>query len=476
MLAIRSTLRALLPAALLLALAACVPNAPHRTSTDLCTADRCTTQSIEQHPVPDAPGQTYLLGFVEFDDQGAQLLPAQMTTLFARMEAEAATSDLCIVTFVHGWKHNADATDPNVQAFQTLLASLAKTEAAHTPTGGRPRKLVGIYAGWRGQSSALGDLVSDLTFWDRKDAAQRVALGSIRDLLGRTRSLRDRIDRTTTAGRLLPPGTAPQPGEQLRSTRMLTIGHSFGGLIVYTALAQALIDRAATAQMAPPDPTAAGDPEKTIAAYGDLVVIVNPAVEATSWEPLRAILQNRPAASFAREQKPVFVEVTSVTDDATGIAFPLGRAVNTALENFVTAAQRQEANDALGHHDAFLTHTLSRAKDAPSNAEIIARQNDTSAGDLVKGECLEQAKFASLRQDGYLPPGWQRRYNAGAVLTHLPRNGFDANDPYWIIAADSDIIADHSDIENPIFVDFIHELYDELLLDGTECKALLHPG
>jgi hypothetical protein len=57
-------------------------------------------------------------------------------------------------------------------------------------------------------------------------------------------------------------------------------------------------------------------------------------------------------------------------------------------------------------------------------------------------------------------------------LTHLTGTGYDANDPYWMVLADKAVIADHSDIEQPIFVDFIRELYDELLLDDDDCSKL----
>jgi hypothetical protein len=31
------------------------------------------------------------------------------------------------------------------------------------------------------------------------------------------------------------------------------------------------------------------------------------------------------------------------------------------------------------------------------------------------------------------------------------------------------VIAGHSDISEPVFVDFIRQLYDDALLDGTAC-------
>ncbi|MXP65342.1 alpha/beta fold hydrolase [Roseomonas sp. M0104] len=453
-------------------LAACVANAPNRTTAGACGGGDCSTASIEENAAPGQPDLRYLLGVVEFDDQGAKLIPAQMEVLFQRLVEESRRQDLCIVVFVHGWKHNAASGDPDVAAFRTLLADLARTEATHVPeVPGRPRRVVGIYAGWRGSSLAAGDLLENLTFWSRKAAAQRVAQGSIRELLGRVRTLRDELNRTSWSGLRLQADLAPPPGEHRRSTRLLTIGHSFGGLIVYTALAQALVDQASASLMAGalhPDDEA----RKTIAAYGDLMVIVNPAIEATSYEPLRQLVQGRPAASFARGQRPVFIEVTSEADMATGYAFPIGRTANTILENFVSGEQRRQARTAIGHYRPFWTHDLSRAPDAPAPAAILEARLSVPPEVLVRQECEAHEAFeARWRREGHLLPGWNRRYVAGAVLAHRADSGYDANNPFWIVHADAGVIADHSDIKQPIFVDFVRQLYDDLLLDGSSCAA-----
>jgi hypothetical protein len=306
----------------------------------------CQTGPIERHTIKADPPIEYLLGVVEFDDR-IEIRPAQMDTLFAQLQVESATEDLCLVVFVHGWENNASYNNGNVQEFRQLLEQLARTEGQHLPGAwSRPRKVVGIYAGWRGRSLDAGAL-SAITFWNRKDAAQRVASGSIRELLGRARALRDTIDRTTWEGKLLPIGALPPPGQKLRSTRLLTIGHSFGGLIVYTALAQYFTDRAAASGMAT-SLGATADADKAIAGYGDLVVLINPAVEAITWEPIRQLVEKRPASGYARRQRPVFVEVTSTADDATGIAFPLGRSLNTIAESFTGAEEKREATVALG--------------------------------------------------------------------------------------------------------------------------------
>ncbi|MBV8936037.1 MAG: hypothetical protein JO095_09560 [Alphaproteobacteria bacterium] len=293
-----------------------------------------------------------------------------------------------------------------------------------------------------------------------------MAEGSVREVLARAKSLRDAIDATSWPGHQGP-----------RNTRLVTIGHSFGGLIVYTALAQSFIDsvvRSDTAAfshtLAPRNSTADPNKDKEIAGYGDLVVVVNPAIEAMRYEPMREILDRRRAARFAPRQNPVFVEVTSTADWATGIAFPLGRSVNTTFESFTSEGERSAARKALGHFPEFWTHDLKGpTPEADPNATPTVN---------VRQECADFNTFnAGQRPNGYLVPGWQRRYEAGAVLTHRAGSGYDPNDPFWIILTDQSMIRGHSDIEEPVFIDFVRQVYDDLvrLKEAVPCEAAPPP-
>ncbi|HJU15482.1 MAG TPA: hypothetical protein VJ770_03345 [Stellaceae bacterium] len=451
--------------------AGCQPNAPLRYRTDAClapagaTGDACGVSSLEEHRLQNHPGQSFLLGFVEVDDQGRPYIRNQIPLLFNRIEQEARYRDLSIVVFVHGWKHNDAPTDDNVVAFRRLLRQVAEIELQRAPTYWPKRKVVGIYIGWRGLSFGAGEIGQDLTFWTRMAAAHRVAEGAVREVLARAKALRDAVDASSWPGH-----------QDHRSTRLITIGHSFGGLIVYTALSQYFIDQAVQSEAAPfarsllPAPAQGGpDKGKEIAGYGDLVVVVNPAIEATRFEPIRELMQNRRSpGGFAPNQNPVFVEVTSDADWATGIAFPAGRLVNTTVESFTGQGERQEAMAALGHYPLFWTHRL-------AGPAARADQNPTPPPIDVEQECRDFARFTTQeRADGYLKPGWRRRYRTGAVLT--ANANFDPNDPFWIITTDQSMIEGHNDIEEPVFVDFIRQLYDDLVRLKEDVPCRTTPG
>ena len=465
-----------LPAVFLTVLAfsvlGCRPNAPFRDRTNACVAqpngvaDNCGASSIAEYRLKNYPGQSFLLGFVEVDDQGKPYIRDQIPALFNRVEQEAQYRDLSIIIFVHGWKHNDAPSDTNVLAFRRLLQQMAEMELQRAPTYWPARKVVGIYIGWRGLSVDAGEVAEDLTFWTRMATAHRVAEGAVREVLARAKALRDAVD------------AASWPGHQdHRSTRLVTIGHSFGGLIVYTALSQYFIDRAVQTELAPfarslsAAPAILRDEGKEIAGYGDLVVVVNPAIEAMRYEPIRELMQNRSSpGGFAPNQNPVFVEVTSDADWATGIAFPAGRLVNTTFESFTSAGERREAMSSLGHYPPFWTHRL----EGPMPQ---ADQNPVPPPIDVDQECVDFARFnAQERVGGYLKPGWRRRYRTGAVLA--TNSNFDPNDPFWIVATDKSMIEGHSDIEEPIFIDFVRQLYDDLvrLKESIPCRTPLTLG
>ena len=81
----------------------------------------------------------------------------------------------------------------------------------------------------------------------------------------------------------------------------------------------------------------------------------------------------------------------------------------------------------------------------------------------IRNASLSLSSTLSGALAAYLRPGWQRQYRTKAMLTHLAQSNFDPNDPFWIVTTDQSMIRSHSDIEEPVFVDFIRQVYDDVV-------------
>ena len=420
--------------------------APVCDYTGSTVSDECKSQSLEDH-------HDYLLGFVEFDDQGWFYDVGQMKRLLARLDVEAARNDLIISVFVHGWKHNAAFCDANVGCFRESLKLLAAQELRHYPA--HPRKVVGIYVGWRGLSNDGPALWENLSFYSRKSAATHVALGSVRELFARLAAFQKTQNARTDA---------------VHNTRLMILGHSFGGLIVYTAVAQALIASAATRD------------QDLVAPFADLVVLVNPAFEASRFEALHRIAANR---DYPPGQNPVFVAVTSKTDAATGKAFPIGRWANSMLEKYSSssthlAADEKQANTrTIGHDERYHTHSLTLSKaylppplGKPDNAACgcpYANGIRAISDPTYEEERTNLQRFNDTWLDAEFrrKPHWSREYLGGALLTH---DEGDPDNAFWVVSADGAIIDGHNDFYTPVFFSFLRELYDDTLRKPPKAK------
>src|SRR5690606_31520086 len=132
--------------------------------------------------------------------------------------------DVLLVVFVHGWKHSAAPGDTNIETFRNALASLSAADARLRSEAGAPsRQTVGVYLGWRGGSVSIPG-IKELTFWERKNTAHKVGHGSVTEVLSRL----ELIKRTRNVI------------ESDNNSRLVVVGHSFGGAVVYAAVGQLL--------------------------------------------------------------------------------------------------------------------------------------------------------------------------------------------------------------------------------------------
>lgn len=459
-------------------------SAPQAAATE---AVDCQAQSTE-------PGLRYALHVVEFDDEGWPFDSAradnQIDSAIRQIKAQLANTTDCVrlYVYVHGWRHNAAFRDLNVASFRGFLSEVARRsdESAHSgqdacddPALARVRGIaaqkvrapgarqsgnqaprvqtVGIYVGWRGASIVDVRPWVYASFWDRKNTADRVSQGSVRELFGRLSAL----------ARYAPSNDKPQlAGEAKTSAQLRTyvIGHSFGASVVFRALSQSLIDSFSE------DLDVGSDQDlASVSRFVDMVVLVNPAIEAARFDPVFRAAQkrastcrvrnaDRPEASARCErplyQAPVLAIFQSDGDLATRTAFPVGAALSNVFERTVDAVQRLSIVNTVGWHDRYQTHRLDPA--------AACTPAEASPFDPTE---------KPLR---YRPPGWQWCFQAGAAtmaLRHLgPTQATQRpevadwrvyNGPLWNVRVSGAIVADHNDTWNAKFTGLLLHLFTD---------------
>lgn len=272
----------------------------------------------------------YQLSIVEFDDQGRCYARGQMERIGARLAALSDDrTDAIVVVFVHGWKHDARSNDEDLSHFRNLLDQTSAYEKQHATPGAPPRPVLGVFVGWRGLSAyGVGDAVANATFWDRQTAGHRVATGSVRELFGRLRNYRN--TRRDAGGRPL----------------LVIAGHSFGGMIVYSALAQSLVEAACAPS------------NVVVPSFADLVLLLNPALEASRFLPIYDLVTSPGFKARSTTQLPIFVCVQARNDQPVGTWFPIGNVGRKLDEATIGELERDCLTHAMGFVAEFRTHRL----------------------------------------------------------------------------------------------------------------------
>jgi hypothetical protein len=432
---LRRGLLAILVVAASLAFHGCVREHQYRTNFQPSPYVKGATNN-ESHAAIEV-ASNYSLAYVEFDDQG-WLYPASRTQDQLQIDAvtnyigrQLQTNGLLIVTFVHGWKHNAGNTDSNVVMFRTVLGRINKLER-NLHTNSPAPQVMGVYVGWRGLAEDV-EPFEELSFWSRKDAAERVGHGAVIELLAKLEKLRNDANRTHATNSDIP------------RTKMITIGHSFGGDIVYSATAPILTERLIESE----DATGAPQPPRTL---GDLVILINPAFEAARFETLwrLGLDTNLPPATNC-----VLAVFTSTADWATGLAFPAGRSVSTLFDTYQSHEQREANVDAVGHFAPFMNYDLRLTGNATnwSSHELTASNSldfAESVGHINNNRDKRHYEWREFRDTNELTFDFSNS-------RLLPREDALRTDPIFNVSVDPRIIPDHDTIDRWVFMRFLSE-------------------
>jgi pimeloyl-ACP methyl ester carboxylesterase len=390
------------------------------------------------------------VGYVEIDEQGYFQDRPQVAAALALVEPDPRP--IYVVVFVHGWFHDASPDDENVALFKCALGRLQGI------AGGDKERVVGIYIGWRGKSLYVPGL-QFTTFWDRKNTSEEVGRGSLVEFLIR-----------------LEAATKPDPASQ---NKLMLVGHSFGASVVFNSLGQIMLARFlldAERLASGRGPRHAQSKPGLVTGYGDLVVLVNPAIEATRIWPFFSSLNDytvRYPNLLSLAQPPRLVILSSEGDWATRRVFPAARVFSTMLESYrpvrqptpygvIEFSERHFDWQTMGNVGELLTHDrLARA----------SKENWPGQCPGLKDGWLEaaiEARQSEQRQAG-LPAtgaGWSMLFgDTGISLRH--QGITTPSNPLWIMPVGTELIPDHSDISNPVMIC----LFDQLLGDPARTNA-----
>lgn len=433
----------------LLTLIGCVPNKPWRPGP----------AAVQTAPVvadSTTPGH-FKLGFVEFDDMGEYWEKCtsltdpnncQLTRTLDLIEKEKQGGrEVIVVVFTHGWKNNASPHNEeklNLRDFKILMERLATEEphrlarmAAAAPTAAPPqaRSYIGVYMAWRGQVIP-GDVIA--TFWNRRDAAQRVGSSDFAEA----------IYRIMGATKLNSP-----------NSRIVVVGHSFGARALETALTNTFVS------LLVPQPDAQGlSHPLEILSPADLILYVNSAndsfrtkqmielMKRTSFRVDRGSTPVNPAGSAAdatsNSQGPLFLSVTSTGDNATGVAFPLGQTLSALRKSF--RERYDNAPRDVPSQKTFFTHTPGHVPFLYSHQVLPTKEACQNQGDLLRfdlsGSCYQLTPVTE-------------RWNTS---------------PFWVVTVPPSIIKNHSDIFNANFSTMLIKLIEDFsVLDSPHPTTML---
>jgi hypothetical protein len=377
-------------------------------------------------PVP------FTMNFVEIDEQGMLADRRQVEDAITHAATDEPDGSY-VVVFVHGWHHDAGTTSGNVRGFYDALALASRWN--------KKRKIKGIYIGWRGESLALPGL-NYLTFWERKNTSDEVGRGGLLEFLLRL----ERVVKDGSNGR----------------NRLVVVGHSFGASVTFNALAHTYLQRFL-------DGAHSQDTKPRFRGYGDLVVLINPAIEAMRYMPFQSAIEyysrrtTPPRVDFSFENRPALVILSSQGDVATHYAFPFARFFSTALEAHspVTAHQGVSSNysewaldvQTVGNFEQFHTHEALRLAPNPARrVQSIKASLEEGRCGAVEGQRLWQLLNQTSGAADAFPDSdvvIQRRAGIGV-----------ANSPYVVAAVKREIIRDHTHIGGSNLICWIHQLLD----------------
>jgi hypothetical protein len=226
-----------------------------------------------------------------------------------------------VVLYIHGWKHRGE--DHAYKNFKKLIHGLADD-----PANADKKQVLGVYVDWNATSKVPPFNwfpFDNLTFWSKQAIADRIAQSGV------TTKIISSIN------------SVMSEGENPAANQFITIGHSFGAVMLFSATNRSLIHDLDKAQ-----PPSRHGYYRPISGIVNMVILLNPAFEAARYTALDSFI--RPKERFHEDQLPLLLSVSSDADWATEYFFPLGQ----MLDHYRWGPEITT----LGNYTDYQTHSL----------------------------------------------------------------------------------------------------------------------
>ena len=387
------------------------------------------------------PTADYELHVIQVDDFGSFWSVPDAQQTLNRIAELAKSQNTYVFLFIHGWHHNAAASDENFTDFQTKLKDISAR--LHRPaftgiridlSGTASFRVVGVYVGWRGRS--LPGWLNYGTMWWRKAAAERVGDGDVREFILQLQRLYLRTNSIRNRG--------PSPPKQ-HFMGLVTVGHSFGGQVLLTAVAEGLevelAERARTLSDAIHGDTRVPSTQTLehvpIDGFGDVNILVNPATEAYQYARIDDLVKK---LRYPPCQLPQLVVFSADIDRPRQFFFPIARGLTRAFRPGFQKHSIQGAlwGTALGEWPLQQTHDLKKA--AAQASSLTDADYQTALG---------RAKIQAWDFSG------STVFNEVALIPLRSQAEQIANNPVAVVSTHDHLIQGHNGIFGPEFWGFV---------------------
>ena len=387
------------------------------------------------------------LAFLEFNDRG-QYAVGNRSQLdgVKRLIRDAKTVDpaTVVLVFVHGWKNNAspgneDPAHPDklaipenadVQGFEEAI-----NELHHTRFAGHP--IVGIFVAWRGDTiSHYWPVARQMSVYRREEVARHKVgvnfLGSLKEIITEARS--------------------SQPTNDSSRTTLILIGHSFGAIVLETAVTAIMQE-----ELSP-----GNHHETSLEAPADLVIYVNSANAGTASKRVLDLLATSGVTYSDQigKSRPLFLSVSSSADFATRVIFQGAHSVSPIPVEF---RRPISIGTSVGPQPNVMQCTDGTGRSTRQDSSrserdywrVTAPHTDLMQSHQLRERCLTThlapgateadcpvlgagAFSMFLATDGRCFQIEQKQLPSGAIACNQT--------PYWVIEVDKTILPDHGTI------------------------------